>query len=65
MKGFKCTGGIMATEAVSLLQRFYEQGNPNGMQFPHDLKLLLVVSRGVNSFLGKQKKSVLLEMQVT
>ena len=30
-KGFKCTGGIMASEAVSLLRTFYEQGNPNGM----------------------------------
>ncbi|RXH71502.1 hypothetical protein DVH24_018857 [Malus domestica] len=28
-KGFKCTGGIMATEAVSLFRSFYEQGNPN------------------------------------
>ncbi|CAL5358532.1 unnamed protein product [Camellia sinensis] len=28
-KGFKCTGGIMASEAVSLLRSFYEQGNPN------------------------------------
>ncbi|KAL6331851.1 hypothetical protein AAG906_020197 [Vitis piasezkii] len=34
VKGFKCTGGIMATEAVSLLQRFYEQGNPNAPK-PH------------------------------
>ncbi|XP_065621533.1 LOW QUALITY PROTEIN: tRNA-specific adenosine deaminase TAD2 [Quercus suber] len=30
-EGFKCTGGIMASEAVSLLRTFYEQGNPNGM----------------------------------
>ncbi|KAG5534536.1 hypothetical protein RHGRI_022603 [Rhododendron griersonianum] len=29
-RGFKCTGGIMASEAVSLLRSFYEQGNPNG-----------------------------------
>ena len=29
-KGFKCTGGIMAAEAVDLLKSFYEQGNPNG-----------------------------------
>jgi hypothetical protein len=29
-KGFKCTGGYMADEAVSLLRSFYEQGNPNG-----------------------------------
>ncbi|KAL4298721.1 hypothetical protein AHAS_Ahas17G0029200 [Arachis hypogaea] len=28
-KGFKCTGGIMASEAVLLLRTFYEQGNPN------------------------------------
>nr|DAD36168.1 TPA_asm: hypothetical protein HUJ06_006808 [Nelumbo nucifera] len=30
-KGFKCTGGIMASEAISLLRSFYEQGNPNGL----------------------------------
>lgn len=30
-KGFKCTGGIMASEAVALLRSFYEQGNPNGI----------------------------------
>ncbi|GAA0166260.1 deaminase [Lithospermum erythrorhizon] len=28
-RGFKCTGGVMASEAVSLLRMFYEQGNPN------------------------------------
>ncbi|GFQ04645.1 tRNA-specific adenosine deaminase 2 [Phtheirospermum japonicum] len=28
-KEFKCTGGIMATEAINLLRNFYEQGNPN------------------------------------
>ncbi|XP_057806443.1 tRNA-specific adenosine deaminase TAD2 isoform X3 [Salvia miltiorrhiza] len=33
-KGFKCTGGIMATEAVNLLKSFYEQGNPNAPK-PH------------------------------
>ncbi|XP_015582173.1 tRNA-specific adenosine deaminase TAD2 isoform X1 [Ricinus communis] len=33
-KGFKCTGGIMASEAVSLLRCFYEQGNPNAPK-PH------------------------------
>lgn len=33
-KGFKCQGGIMASEAVSLLQTFYEQGNPNAPK-PH------------------------------
>ncbi|KAK4271003.1 hypothetical protein QN277_019762 [Acacia crassicarpa] len=32
--GFKCTGGIMASEAVLLLQTFYEQGNPNAPK-PH------------------------------
>ncbi|GMN62755.1 hypothetical protein TIFTF001_031834 [Ficus carica] len=34
-KGFKCTGGIKASEAVSLFRGFYEQGNPNGNQH-HD-----------------------------
>ncbi|KAB2625845.1 tRNA-specific adenosine deaminase 2 [Pyrus ussuriensis x Pyrus communis] len=33
-EGFKCTGGIMATEAVSLFRSFYEQGNPNASK-PH------------------------------
>ncbi|XP_059286710.1 tRNA-specific adenosine deaminase TAD2 isoform X2 [Lycium ferocissimum] len=33
-RGFKCTGGIMASEAVSLLRSFYEQGNPNAPK-PH------------------------------
>ncbi|XP_027091128.1 tRNA-specific adenosine deaminase TAD2-like [Coffea arabica] len=33
-KGFKCQGGILAPEAVSLLQAFYEQGNPNAPR-PH------------------------------
>ncbi|XP_065875307.1 tRNA-specific adenosine deaminase TAD2 isoform X2 [Euphorbia lathyris] len=33
-KGFKCRGGIMASEAVSLLRCFYEQGNPNAPK-PH------------------------------
>ncbi|WJX45989.1 tRNA(adenine34) deaminase [Trifolium repens] len=33
-KGFKCVGGIMATEAVLLLRTFYEQGNPNAPK-PH------------------------------
>ncbi|KAJ4748554.1 tRNA-specific adenosine deaminase [Rhynchospora pubera] len=32
-KGFKCTGGYMADEAISLLKSFYEQGNPNGNFF--------------------------------
>ncbi|KAK9735402.1 hypothetical protein RND81_04G203800 [Saponaria officinalis] len=31
---FKCTGGIMASEAVSLFQIFYERGNPNAPK-PH------------------------------
>ena len=30
-KSYKCTGGIMAAEAVSLFRNFYELGNPNGM----------------------------------
>lgn len=30
-RGFKCTGGIMAPEAISLFRSFYEQGNPNGI----------------------------------
>ena len=34
VKGFKCTGGIMASEAVSLFQTFYERGNPNAPN-PH------------------------------
>ncbi|KAJ8648549.1 hypothetical protein MRB53_001572 [Persea americana] len=33
-KGFKCTGGIMASEAISLLRSFYDQGNPNAPK-PH------------------------------
>ncbi|KAK3147386.1 hypothetical protein QOZ80_3BG0281740 [Eleusine coracana subsp. coracana] len=33
-KGFKCTGGIMAEEAVDLFKCFYEQGNPNAPK-PH------------------------------
>ncbi|XP_078167556.1 tRNA-specific adenosine deaminase TAD2-like [Carex rostrata] len=33
-KGFKCMGGYMADEAVSLLRSFYEQGNPNAPK-PH------------------------------
>ncbi|KAL9252031.1 tRNA-specific adenosine deaminase TAD2-like protein, partial [Drosera capensis] len=28
-KGFKCTGGIMANDAISLFKTFYDQGNPN------------------------------------
>ncbi|KAL2554124.1 Cytidine/deoxycytidylate deaminase family protein [Forsythia ovata] len=28
-KGFKCTRGVMASEAIDLLRSFYEQGNPN------------------------------------
>ncbi|CAO2812861.1 unnamed protein product [Amaranthus hypochondriacus] len=34
VKGFICTGGIMASEAVSLFQTFYERGNPNAPK-PH------------------------------
>ncbi|RAL53247.1 hypothetical protein DM860_006919 [Cuscuta australis] len=33
-KGFGCVGGVMASEAVSLLRSFYEQGNPNAPK-PH------------------------------
>ncbi|CAL1358315.1 unnamed protein product [Linum trigynum] len=33
-KGFKCSGGIMASEAVALFRSFYEQGNPNAPK-PH------------------------------
>ncbi|XP_048132322.1 tRNA-specific adenosine deaminase TAD2-like isoform X1 [Rhodamnia argentea] len=33
-KGFKCCGGIMASEAISLLRDFYERGNPNAPK-PH------------------------------
>ncbi|KAK6942018.1 Cytidine and deoxycytidylate deaminase domain [Dillenia turbinata] len=33
-KGFTCTGGILASEAISLLRSFYEQGNPNAPK-PH------------------------------
>ncbi|GAV84257.1 dCMP_cyt_deam_1 domain-containing protein [Cephalotus follicularis] len=31
---YKCIGGIMASEAVSLFRSFYEQGNPNAPK-PH------------------------------
>ncbi|GJX95949.1 APOBEC/CMP deaminase [Tanacetum coccineum] len=30
-KSYKCTGGMMAEEAVSLFRNFYELGNPNGI----------------------------------
>ncbi|XP_042485490.1 tRNA-specific adenosine deaminase TAD2-like isoform X1 [Macadamia integrifolia] len=33
-KAFKCTGSVMATEAISLFRSFYEQGNPNAPK-PH------------------------------
>lgn len=33
-KGFKCIGGLMSEEAVSLLRSFYDQGNPNAPK-PH------------------------------
>ncbi|ESQ39499.1 hypothetical protein EUTSA_v10001035mg [Eutrema salsugineum] len=33
-KGYKCKGGIMADEAVSLFKCFYEQGNPSAPK-PH------------------------------
>lgn len=35
--GFKCTGGIMASEAISLFRSFYEQGNPNGISIAQPL----------------------------
>ncbi|XP_022987354.1 tRNA-specific adenosine deaminase 2-like [Cucurbita maxima] len=35
-RGFKCTAGIMASEAVALFRSFYEQGNPNAPK-PHRL----------------------------
>lgn len=38
-KGYKCRGGIMAEEAVSLFKCFYEQGNPNGNHFHIYLQL--------------------------
>lgn len=34
VKGFKCTGGLMSSEAVALLRSFYDQGNPNAPK-PH------------------------------
>lgn len=40
-KSFKCQGGIMASDAVSLLRTFYEQGNPNAPK-PHRLPTQLV-----------------------
>ncbi|XP_076938424.1 tRNA-specific adenosine deaminase TAD2-like [Bidens hawaiensis] len=33
-KSYKCSGGIMAEEAVSLFRNFYELGNPNAPK-PH------------------------------
>ncbi|XP_022135334.1 tRNA-specific adenosine deaminase 2 [Momordica charantia] len=33
-RGFKCTAGTMASEAVALFRSFYEQGNPNAPK-PH------------------------------
>lgn len=33
-RGFRCRGGLMASEAVALLRSFYEQGNPNAPK-PH------------------------------
>ncbi|ERM99019.1 tRNA-specific adenosine deaminase 2 isoform X2 [Amborella trichopoda] len=33
-RGFKCTGGIMSSESVTLFRNFYEQGNPNAPK-PH------------------------------
>ncbi|XP_056163586.1 tRNA-specific adenosine deaminase TAD2-like isoform X2 [Syzygium oleosum] len=42
-KVFKCCGGIMASEAVSLLSDFYEQGNYNDLA--EQLSLSLSLSR--------------------
>lgn len=54
-KGFKCTGGIMAEEAVALFRCFYEQGNPNGLCFCMYLFIMLsriiVVHRLLMQFL--------------
>ncbi|GAB4825260.1 tRNA(adenine34) deaminase [Ancistrocladus abbreviatus] len=33
-RSFKCTGGIMASEALSLFRTFYEQGKPDAPE-PH------------------------------
>ncbi|CAJ1459095.1 unnamed protein product [Effrenium voratum] len=32
LRGFKCRGGVLAEEAVKLLQDFYKSGNPNAPQ---------------------------------
>ena len=29
LSNFECTGGVLETEAVEILKRFYERGNPN------------------------------------
>ena len=50
-KGFKCTGGIMASEAVFLFRNFYEQGNPNGICFKNNLCLFLDCIQMAESFL--------------
>ncbi|KAK8986646.1 hypothetical protein V6N11_010199 [Hibiscus sabdariffa] len=44
-KGFKCTGGLMASEAVSLFRCFYEQGNPNGFLLSEMLAIKLCNGR--------------------
>ncbi|KAL5182919.1 tRNA-specific adenosine deaminase TAD2 [Glycine soja] len=45
-KCFKCTGGIMASEAVLLFRTFYEQGNPNvtDMVISHGLRICATVA---------------------
>ncbi|KAJ4917466.1 Cytidine/deoxycytidylate deaminase family protein [Raphanus sativus] len=44
-KGYKCTGGIMGDEAVSLFKCFYEQGNPNAPK-PHRPVVQREIRRG-------------------
>ncbi|KAK2661365.1 hypothetical protein Ddye_007898 [Dipteronia dyeriana] len=53
-KGFKCTGGIMASEAVSLFRSFYEQGNPNAPK-PHR-PLLAPPDNALNNLSVKEEK---------
>ncbi|KAK0592257.1 hypothetical protein LWI29_015888 [Acer saccharum] len=53
-KGFKCTGGIMASEAVSLFRSFYEQGNPNAPK-PHR-PLLVPPDNALNNLYVKEEQ---------
>nr|KAJ0205365.1 hypothetical protein LSAT_V11C500269730 [Lactuca sativa] len=41
-KSYKCTGGIMGEEAVSLFRNFYELGNSNGMYICIKLHIYLL-----------------------